>query len=200
MTSKSPLPRPYTRGYNHEPENWAVLDHIDWQHYVVVEVGCGAGDWICKEAEAHPNQHYIGIESTQARSQQFFKNAHRVELSNLTPIRADAILLLDAKCPPESVDEFYFFFPNPWPKSRQANKRFFSGSAIHVFDRCLKSGGSMLIASNSESYTQEAADNLAHLGYKISINSTPSQPRTGFEQKYLARGEKIFQITAVKQN
>lgn len=195
------MPRPYRSGFAKTPDNWSALDAVPWGNAVIVEVGCGTGDWVCAQAAQNPDIHYIGIERTEVRSGKLLHHATTADLSNLTAIRADAVLLLDRKCPAASVDAFYFFYPNPYPKSRQANKRFFAGSALHVFDRCLKPGGKIYIASNMPQYITEATQQLMGSHYSILRHGAmepPLAPRTAFEKKYSERGEAIFEVLAQK--
>ena len=35
--------------------------------------------------------------------------------------------------PKNSVDTYYFFFPDPWPKDRHANNRLFNKDFINAF-------------------------------------------------------------------
>lgn len=194
-------PRPFRRGFNRIPDNWSALDRVPWGQRVVVEVGCGNGGWICQQATQDPTTHYVGIERTELRSDKLLEAAAQAALPNLTAIRADAVLLLDRMCPPSSVDAFYFFYPNPYPKARQANKRFFAGSALHVFDRCLKPGGTIYIASNIPEYLAEARQKLEVAGYTILSHGPVAmdvEPRTAFERKYRTRGERVLELDVKK--
>lgn len=184
------------------PDNWKVLDAVDWQRPVVVEVGCGTGDWILSEAQRVPETQFVAIERTQNRSDKLLHQAGLQHLSNLIALRADAVWVLDQCFPPESVDEFYFFYPNPWPKKRQANRRFFAGPTAEVFDRCLKPGGQLYLATNIEDYAKETAENLRSIwGYSVAqhgLITSLATPRTAFERKYIARGEPLFEVMARK--
>lgn len=194
-------PRPFRRGYAKLPDNWGLLSHVPWGKPVVVEVGCGTGEWICREAGQNPGTHYIGIEQTAIRSGTLLQHAEEAALSNLTAIRADAVLLLDRMCPPGSVDTFYFFYPNPYPKERQANKRFFAGSSFEVFDRCLRPGGTMVVASNVVDYIAGARQRCEDTNYRILYHGTimaGGKPRTAFEKKYQERNETAFELIAKK--
>jgi tRNA (guanine-N7-)-methyltransferase len=180
---------------------WKKLS-IPWGHAMVVEVGCGVGEWVCYEAARHPATHYLAIEKTQTRSGPLQQRAARSRLTNLTAIRADAVLFLDQLCPPASVDAFYFFYPNPWPKKVHAQRRLLIGPSMWVFNRCLKPGGQIYLATNVDHYAQEAAENLQQAwGYAISRHAritSLATPRTAFERKYLTRGETLYELNLKK--
>ncbi len=181
-----------------KPDNWKVLSGVDWQRPVFVEVGCGTGEWIVAEAARRPDHQFIAIEKTQNRSEILIQRAISAACKNLIAVRADAVAIVGSCFPEKSVDGFYFLHPNPWPKKRQANRRFFVGPSFAVFDRCLKPGGTIELASNTRGYVDEAAHALTTLwGYRIVTHQTLSAtatPRTAFERKYLARGETIYQL------
>lgn len=195
-------PRPFRRGYSQIPDGWRALSLVPWERPVVVEVGCGTGEWICREARQNPGSYYIGIEQTEIRSRKFQSSAEDADLPNLLAVRADGVLLLDHMCPPESVDAFYFLYPNPYLKTRQANKRLLTGPSMWVFDRCLKPGGKIYLATNIERLAAETAASLRHAwGYSITqqgLITTLTSPRTAFERKYLARSETVFEVEAAK--
>jgi len=183
-----------------EPAEWQIMDSIDWSKSIVVEVGCGKGDWILKVAADNPDKTFLGIERTKSRSDSLLKKAKEAHLENLVSIRADAIPLLYQKAPEKSVCELYFFYPNPTPKRRQANQRFFVGSQFEVFSRVLKPGGKIYLASNIEDYVSEAKDYLENIWeFKIMKHGRISEqqiPRTNFEKKYQARKESLFELEA----
>lgn len=196
-------PRPYrAHTYSPEPADWRVADTIDWHKNIIVEVGCGTGDWILQQAARDPDSLYIGIERTQNKSRELINKVRATPLTNLRALRANAIPFLHQKFPQESIDVLYFFYPNPMPKRAQANQRFFVSPAFTVFDARLKKNGRIYLVSNIEDYVLEARDFLKDIwGYSIEFCSQitePLNPRTGFERKYLERGENIFALWARK--
>ena len=198
---KKPKPYvPYT--YDPEPEEWHVLDTFPKARKLIVEVGCGKGAWIIEQAKENPQTNYIGIERTINKSKTLLTSSEQAALNNLIAIQADAIALMSQKFPKESVDELYFFYPNPTPKKRQANQRFFVRSAFDVFHQCLKPNGTIYLITNIEPYHQEACNFLENIwGYQILDKKKLPQditPRTAFEKRYLDAGEDLFELLASK--
>lgn len=197
-------PRTYRSfSFKKEPENWKILNQYSWcQRHTVLEIGCGKGDWIIKQALQNPHVEYIAIEKTKTRSDPLLHSAQKHQLKNLLPIRADAIHLLDHKFPKECIDEMLFHYPNPWPKKKQANKRFFPSANFSVFHKTLKKNGLLYLVSNIEEFVIEAKFYLENfwsyntLFYqKVDPNR---EPRTAFEKKYLERGEFPWELQAQK--
>lgn len=200
---KKNKPRSYqSSSLTKDPVEWELLESCDWNRKVIVEVGCGTGKWICEAAQSHPENFYIGIERTLNRSSQFVFQSQNLKLENLIAIRADAIEIISHKFYKESVDEFYFFYPNPYPKKSQGNKRYFVAPSFQVFLNALKPAGKIYLASNIYEYVQEAEFFLkeywrCQIQYKGLIEKN-IQPRTLFEKKYVERGEKLFELEARK--
>ncbi len=196
-------PKPYSPHIlKPEPKEWAVLDNIDWKKPLIIDVGCGKGDWIVNEAKKNPDRFYIGIERTTNKSQCFINKTDNQQLANLLALQADAIPLINQKIPQESVDEYYFFYPNPTPKKRQANQRFFVSSSFEVFDKTLKPGGKITLVSNIEEYVKEAELFLREIwGYqdiRTEKVSDSIEPRTAFEKKYLENKETLYELKVKK--
>lgn len=192
--------RPYR--YDPEPPSWHLLDSIDWERLSVIEVGAGKGAWITTQAQKNPHINYIGIERSHNRSKILLRKANELNLPNLTVLRADATALINQKVPQETVAELVFFYPNPIPKKRQANRRFFVGSAFRVYHDCLKPGGRIYVATNIPDYLKEARDSLVtKWGYKIlRFGALPRDlpPRTEFEAKYQIAGNELFELVIEK--
>ncbi|MBF0104113.1 MAG: hypothetical protein HQM16_02190 [Deltaproteobacteria bacterium] len=188
--------------YTPEPKGWQALDRVDWNKNIVIEVGCGKGDWLIGQASKDPETLFIGIERTALRGGAFIERAGGLKHSNLIAIRADATALISQKVPAASVSALYFFYPNPLPLKKQANRRFFVGASFKVFDDCLKEHGTICLASNIKGYASEACDFLSRFwGYTIACHQERAKdenPRTAFEKKYQDQGQTLFELKAIK--
>lgn len=193
-------PRAYTLPQTKEPENFSLLADVDWQKKIVVEVGCGTGVWSLQRAQQQPNDFHIAIERTHTKFQKLASQALHHNLPNLLPVQADAIYLL-AKCfPNESVDLMTFFYPNPYPKKSQANKRFFTCPSLWVILEKLKIGGELVVVSNIAEFVAESKaflDEFSGLQVQdVQEISCLEKSRTAFEKKYGERGEKAYELWA----
>lgn len=205
QTLSSKKPRPY-RHFPHDPEpaEWQGLDNVDWTGPVVIDVGAGSGDWVVAEAIAKPHTSFIAIERSKNRYTSLYKKIALSEPANVFAVRADAMALIQQKVPDKSVNAIYFFYPNPIPKKRQANKRYFVGSHFAVFHRVLKENGGLYLVSNIQAYIDESREYLAKIWeYEIVLCGQRAKdlpPRTAFEKKYQGRGEDLFELRAIKGN
>lgn len=200
--AKREKPRPYNFNIDLKiPEYWNdIIIPLGLDKKVILDAGCGVGEWSIQEAKKNPHDIYIGIEKTKERSSQLIQSKIDENLDNYFAIRADVILFLQTMVPENSIDEIYFFHPNPWPKLRQANKRYFVSSSFSVFKKVLKKDGQIYLASNTSEYVEEAYFFLKNYwGFKlqeISQYKNILEPRTPFERKYIDRKQNIYQLQA----
>ena len=117
-------------------EELAQNDHVmknaealkgKWREYfgndnpIYVEIGCGKGGFIRKNAEAYPHINFVGIERNLSVVAVAARRTTE-ELPNLALVWDDAKKLSDFF----EVGEFqrlYLNFSDPWPKKRQYKRR-----------------------------------------------------------------------------
>jgi tRNA (guanine-N7-)-methyltransferase len=140
-------------------------DHLspqDWhRHYprrqpLHVEVGAGKGRFILARARRHPEVNFLGIERMLVRARRIGGKARRAGLDNLRLLRLDAFYAVTQLFAPASVDVFYIFFPDPWPKARHARHRVCNPPFLAALARALRPGGEVHFATD-------------HLGYFTSV-------------------------------
>lgn len=163
-----------------------------------LEIGAGKGKHAIQFASSNTDKHLIAIERTREKFNAFQKQAALGELNNLTFVHADAIAFCAHFIAPNSLDGVFILYPNPEPHNK--NQRWLNMPFFEFLLSRLKAGGFVIIASNIESYMDEACqllDEVWQLPYtKRAIDSTSA--RTHFEIKYLARGELCQEIILTK--
>ena len=81
-------------------------------HPLVLELGCGKGEYTVGLAERDPNKNYIGIDIKGARFWRGAKTAQKNKLSNVAFVRAQ-IELIEGLFEASEVDEIWITFPDP---------------------------------------------------------------------------------------
>jgi len=123
-----------------------------------LEIGFGGGEHAQALAAAHPDTALIACE--------VFANGICSLLARLVPLGAESTAPLPANLrlwaddarpllralPPASLDRLFLLFPDPWPKSRHAARRFINPDTIALAARALKPGGTWRIASDDPTY------------------------------------------------
>jgi tRNA G46 methylase TrmB len=158
-----------------------------------VEIGCGVGLHPIRYARAHPERDLIAFERT---SEKFEKFSGRLKthppLPNLRPVHGDAIAWITHGLKPQSVDQYFLLYPNPYPKEGQRNLRFHEMPFFTQIKATLKPGGMFTMATNERFYAEESkARMLGTWGFTLvseEVLGADFVPRTHFEKKYLARG------------
>ncbi len=105
------------------------------------EVGCGHGHFLTAYAQAHPEKVCVGVDIASDRIARATKKRDRAKLTNLSFIRTEARLFLEAVPAEARISEVFILFPDPWPKSRHHKHRvlqldFLAEVAAHALPDC----------------------------------------------------------------
>lgn len=166
---------------------------------LVIEIGAGVGLHPIQYAQENNNDFVVAIERTLNKFQKMQRRHKNHHLANLLPIHADATRWICQNIRENEVDKYFILYPNPYPKSCQANKRFHNMPFMQYLIKTLKKKGEIVLATNDLGYYQDAKKSLQE---KFSLNLLEDGlwtflPRTHFEKKYRARGEKCFNIKLI---
>lgn len=165
-----------------------------------VEIGCGVGFHPLRYARRNPDRQVIAFEKTRDKFGKFLgRLAHHDPLPNLIPVHGDAVAWISHALGPESVDRYFLLYPNPYPKESQRNLRFHLMPFFSYLRATLKVGGTFTMATNEEFLVREArAVMREQWGLTLvecrELDASSHMPRTHFEKKYLARGERCWNL------
>ena len=106
-----------------------------------VDLGCGKGRFLLARAAKNPGVNLLGIDRQLNRIRRIDRKAHRAGLSNIRLLRMDGYYTTTYLIPPQSVDTYYVFYPDPWPKEKQHHNRLFNAPFMDAIARTLKPGG-----------------------------------------------------------
>jgi tRNA (guanine-N7-)-methyltransferase len=119
---------------------------------VILELGCGKGEYAVGLAARYPFNNYIGIDIKGARMWRGAKTASEQNLSNAAFLRT-RIEFIDSFFTEDEVDEIWITFPDPHPGRRNSNKRLTSPWFLNRYCRFLKNNGIIhLKTDNTELY------------------------------------------------
>ncbi len=127
---------------------------------LALEVGFGGGEHLIAQARANPATAFIGAEPFINGVAKLSKAA--ADLPNVRIHHGDARDLLDA-LPDASLDRVFVLFPDPWPKTRHAKRRFVSEPNLVQIARVLKPGGVLRVASDIPDYIAWSLAEIARL-------------------------------------
>jgi tRNA (guanine-N7-)-methyltransferase len=128
------------------PEQWinpinfaACFDHPE--RPLEIDLGCGKGRFLLARARKFPEINLLGIDRMLARIRRIDRKALRANLLNLRVLRLDGYYAITYLVPPQSVDTYYIFYPDPWPKEKHHHNRIFNELFMDAIARTLKPGG-----------------------------------------------------------
>jgi tRNA G46 methylase TrmB len=164
-----------------------------------IEIGSGQGLHAIRYCKENPARHLIAVEKTHERFAKLQgRKSRHPELANLTCLHADATSVITHHIPHSSLDRVFVLYPNPYQKNSQANLRWHNRPFISTLLLKMKKGSQLILATNIESYANEAAVQFVReWGLRMAEFSTlpaSALPRTHFEKKYLLRGEKCWNL------
>lgn len=133
-------------------------------HPLVLELGCGKGEYTVGLAERDPNKNYIGIDIKGARFWRGAKTAQENKLSNVAFIRAQ-IELIEGLFEANEVDEIWITFPDPQIKYKRRKHRLTNPIFLNFYKHILKADGVVHLKTDSEymhGYTLGLLEGLGH--------------------------------------
>ena len=150
----------YIYKYRVFPEQW--IDPVDFSaHFnnpsrpLEVDIGCGKGKFLLQRSATHPDTNYMGIDRLLGRIRKIDSKLARRGIENVRLLRFEGDYTLNYLIPPQSVDTYYYFFPDPWPKKRHHENRMFKLRTVDAVYKTLKDNGILHIATDHVGYFEE---------------------------------------------
>ncbi|MFN8240091.1 MAG: tRNA (guanosine(46)-N7)-methyltransferase TrmB [Bacteroidales bacterium] len=190
-------------GDYHLKGKWAD-SYFKNQNPVVLELGCGKGEYTVAMAEMYPGKNFAGLDIKGARIWRGAKTAYQRSASNVLFIRT-RIEFITSFFAENEVDEIWITFPDPFTRQRDSGKRLTSPGFLNNYRsflrhkgivhlktdnhelykytrRLAEANGLEIIAATSDLYTDMAGNDL------LSV-------RTHYESIFLKEGKKIHYLS-----
>jgi tRNA (guanine-N7-)-methyltransferase len=174
--------------------------HSDWfgnTNPIVLELGCGKGEYTVSLAEMYPHKNFIGIDIKGARMWKGAKESHHRRQPNATFLRTRIELLGSFFAPGES-DEIWLTFPDPQPKRKREKKRLAGPVFLNLYRGFLKDNGIVHLKTDSRELFDYTLSLVQVNGLNIITSVTdlygqlPGDPllsiRTYYEEIFLKQG------------
>jgi tRNA (guanine-N7-)-methyltransferase len=167
---------------------------------IILELGCGKGEYSVGMATRFPEKNYIGIDIKGARMWRGAKTSNELKLPNVAFLRT-RIEFINSFFSTDEIDEIWITFPDPHPGGRNANKRLTSPWFLNMYRSFLKNNGLIhLKTDNTElfNYTKAVINsNNLEIVFATSDLYSENLPddilsiQTHYEKLFLTRGLKI---------
>ncbi|MCB2197094.1 MAG: tRNA (guanosine(46)-N7)-methyltransferase TrmB [Bacteroidetes bacterium] len=189
--------------------NWSK-DFFKNENPIVLELGCGKGEYTIGLARQYPNRNFIGIDIKGARMWRGAKTAVTENIHNVGFLRT-RVDLINSFFASEEVAEIWVTFPDPQPKKYY--KRLTSSRFLGYYQKIISENGVVNLKTDNADlfqYTRDLVklndleiltdtDNLYHSGIVDEILSI----KTFYEQQFLEQGKPIhyirFKLDKLKQ-
>jgi len=168
---------------------------------IVLELGCGKGEYSLGLSERFPDKNFIGIDIKGARIWRGAKTALEEKRNNIAFIRMQIELIEQAFAPGE-VSEIWITFPDPQIKYKRTKHRLTNPEFLQRYKNILTPDGLIHLKTDSEflhGYTigllQGSGHEILYAHHDIYINTYAPEEvvsiQTFYEKQFLAQGKPI---------
>ncbi len=116
---------------------------------IIIELGCGKGEYSVGLASIFPDKNFIGIDIKGARFWRGAKTAVDEEMRNVAFIRTQ-IELVNHIFSDGEVDEIWITFPDPQIKYKRTKHRMTNSEFLQLYKKILKPNGVVNLKTDSE--------------------------------------------------
>lgn len=176
--------------------NWR-RDFFHNNHPIVLELGCGKGEYTVALAQQDASRNYIGVDIKGARMWRGAKTVTERQMTNVAFLRT-RVEFINALFAEGEVDEIWITFPDPQLRTKRAKKRLTAPDFLASYARMLRPDGWINLKTDSKhlyGYTnalidhyglrrEVANDDIYGSGYADSVLSV----KTAYEEQFLSMG------------
>ncbi len=188
---------------NEKNENLFDIDEIFGRHApLVMEIGCGKGQFVCEYAKRNPDKNIIAVECVPTV---LVEACERVKKENIENIR---FLEMKAEYLPlfmedNSVCEIYLNFSTPYPKSRHESHRLTSKLFLDIYKNLLCDDGFIAQKTDSQGFFEYSLESFSQNGFLLSEISLDLHKSdfddnivTEYEERFVNQGLPIYRLVA----
>lgn len=179
-------------------------EHFGNGNPIVLELGCGKGEYTVGLAKLFPEKNFIGIDIKGARFWRGAKTALEEGLDNVAFLRSQ-IELLDQLFAENEVSEIWITFPDPQIKYKRTKHRMTNQVFLNRYKKVLRPGALVHLKTDSEFMHGYTLGLLHGIGHEVlyanhDVYKNEGSPRevlelqTFYENQYLEKGKPITYI------
>ncbi|KAA9325235.1 tRNA (guanosine(46)-N7)-methyltransferase TrmB [Adhaeribacter soli] len=172
-------------------------DFFGNNHELILEIGCGKGDYTVGLANLFPNKNFIGVDIKGARLWKGSSLAEENGLTNVGFLRT-FIEEITEHFAENEVSELWVTFPDPRPRLGEEKKRLTSPRFMNMYKQLVKPGGTIHFKTDNLElfdYTlellQKAGEKnliFTHDLYASDLQHHTLGIQTTYERKFLGEG------------
>ena len=169
---------------------------------IVVELGCGKGEYTVGLAELYPDKNFIGVDIKGARMWTGAKSSFEKGMKNVAFIRTNIEIISQFFAEGE-VSEIWLTFPDP--QMKKVRKRLTSTRFMQLYQQFVKTDGIIHLKTDSNFLFQYTCEMVKSNSYRVDYSTDDLYHsdfsddkilsiRTFYEQQWLDRGLTIKYI------
>lgn len=169
-------------------------------HPVILELGCGKGEYSVELARRYPDTNFIGVDIKGSRFWRGAKTAVEENLHNVAFLRTQ-IELIEHCFGSNEVDEIWITFPDPQPQDSREKKRLTGPKFLERYRIIMKPESKMNLKTDNDGFYAYTLDQIEALNLKKYKETTDLYHsdlvdevlsiKTYYEKKYLADDKNI---------
>lgn len=171
-------------------------------HPVVMEIGCGKGQFICELAKRNPDINYIAVEKIGNVVVVAAEQAKAAGLSNVKFMQCGAEYL-PYWIPEHSVSGIILNFSCPYPKNSHITHRLTHPRFLKIYQSMLLPGAEIHQKTDNMHFFEYSIETLTGAGFRlknVSLDLHHSNFEgnivTEYESRFLAEGKPIYRLEA----
>ncbi len=167
---------------------------------IVLELGCGKGEYTTGLAQRYPEKNFIGIDIKGARIWRGIKTTEEKNLNNVAFIR-DRVNLVNHYFGKNEISEIWITFPDPYARDTKARKRLTSPEFIDLYTKFLRKDAIINLKTDNFIVFESTLDTIDEYNHEIlyqtsdvynqGLDNELTQIQTFYEKKWLEHGTKI---------
>jgi len=137
---------------------------------IVLELGCGKGEYTIGLAEKYPEKNFIGIDLKGARIWRGAKTALAQDMKNVAFIRTQVERIYNFFAPAE-ISEIWITFPDPQPQKTRTRKRLTSPIFLAHYKKVLTTNGIVHLKTDNQGFFEYTLETANQEGIKTNIST-----------------------------
>lgn len=191
--------------FDHEMDLQPGWDDVFFGNHrpLILELGCGYGEFCVELAKRMPDRNFIGLDIKGARIWRGASIAAQEKMSNVAFLRTP-VERIDDFFAPESVQEIWITFPDPYSKKYNSTKRLTSPFFLAKYGAILVGDGILHLKTDDDRLYDYTLRTIAAGGHHLQCRNSdlhaagtailPDDIKrivTHYEQRFIAEGVPI---------
>lgn len=189
----------------HLKSKWNELNFKN-SNPIILELGCGKGEYTIGLAEKHPGKNFIGLDLKGNRIWRGAKTALEKKLDNVAFVRT-RIDIIETIFNKDEVSEIWITFPDPQPQKTRERKRLTSPRFLNRYKNILQPGGIVHLKTDNNPFYEYTLEVIKENSFTLIDSSNDlygegtgshrieaSSIKTYYEKKYTDKGIKICYV------